>query len=500
MTRHDPIPAYRHWPHRGGTLEEMTAPETTPLPLPAPDEVIARVEAVSICSSDLKVIRMGASHPLFGTGGDTVLGHEVCLRVHSVGADQTRFRVGQRLGLQPAMRVGGKRRIIGMDQPGGFAQYLRLGPEALAEYVFDVPEDLTAASIAMLEPYGCVERAYGVNARRGFLPSGDALVVTGPGWERYRSAPLAWQSVTVLGEVPDFVTGTQVAALPDRPFDDIIALGEIDAGMLAALPPRLAIGGMLLQARRQPCAPVPLDLARVHYDALAFTGTNSADLADATARFEAKAGGTALIHGAGGAMGRIHVHRLLQLDNGPRTVIATSRKGQRLRDLEADFGPLAKARGRVLKVVDVDNLARTIAELPEGLDDIHVIAPNPDAVAEVAPWLATGGLVAVFAGFPYGQAVDFDLSRVATDGLRITGSTGCSVADMQDVLARVRSGDLDLTANMKAVAGLDALPQALAAVSSGSVSGKIVIYPHSGLPLTRLTAPGWTTRQETGLT
>jgi threonine dehydrogenase-like Zn-dependent dehydrogenase len=165
MARNDPVPVPRRamrWVHRGSSLEDMLAsePEIVPLDPPGPDEILARVEAVSICSSDIKVVRMGADHPLIANAGgaaQTVLGHEMCLRVCAVGpAAAGRFRIGQRLALQPAMRIDGRRRIIGFDEPGGFAQFIRLGPEALAGHVFDVPEYLSAAEIALLEPYGCV--------------------------------------------------------------------------------------------------------------------------------------------------------------------------------------------------------------------------------------------------------------------------------------------------------------------------------------------------------
>ncbi|NDW07391.1 alcohol dehydrogenase catalytic domain-containing protein [Jiella pacifica] len=506
----------RHWPHRGGSFEAlMTAePEDAPMAGPRPDEVIARVEAVSICSSDIKVVRMGPNHPLFsGTteAVDTILGHEVCLRVHAVGANQTeRFRPGQRLGLQPAIRMAGKRRIIGMDLPGGFAQYLRLGPEALADYVLDVPEHLSAAAIALLEPYGCAERAWRPNARQEWKAGGTALIVSGPDADFDLAELPDWSAVTVVGEAPAFMNGRPATraddlAHIDGPFDDILALGDLTVAQLSRLGDMLATGGLLLQGRRSPSpGKVRLDPARVHYDHLSFLGTTERDLSTAFApsrqRFDVSPGGVALVHGAGGAMGRIHVHRLLQHEDGPETIIASSRKGQRLSDLERDFAPLARSAGRNLVVVGNEGLAQAISEYaPDGLDDVVVVAPDPAAVADAAGWLAPDGLLAVFAGFPYGQRLEIDLAAVALTGLRLTGSTGCSVADMRDVLARVENGTLDLSANIAAVAGLDALPQALKSVADGTVSGKIVIYPQRrDLPLTP--APGWNAAKEAGLT
>ncbi|KQT51305.1 hypothetical protein ASG43_21070 [Aureimonas sp. Leaf454] len=491
-----------------------TKPESAPLLPPQPDEVIARVEAVSICSSDIKVVRMGSSHPLFQSAHgpvDTVLGHEVCLRVHAVGERQAeRFHSGQRLGLQPAMQVSGARQIIGMDLPGGFAQFLRLGPEALAEYVLEVPDDLPAAAIALLEPYGCVERAWRPNARQTLQAGGRALVACGPGADFHLSDVPDWANLTVVGTPPAFVAGRPFDQADDLgsldgPFDDILALGDLTASELSRLVGLMAVGGVLVQGRRSGSpGPVSVDPARVHYDRLGFLGTSERDFSAAFAperqRFDVRRGGVALVHGAGGAMGRIHVHRLLQLGAGPRTIIASSRKGQRLSDLEADFGPLALAAGRRLVVLNNDELAQAVPELaPRGLDDAVVVAPDPSAVAEVAGWLAGDGLLSIFAGFPYGKRLDIDLAAVALTGFRLTGSTGCSVADMRDVLARVESGALDLSANIAAVAGLDALPQALKSVADGTVSGKIVIYPQRGdLPLTPAT--GWSAAREAGLT
>jgi D-arabinose 1-dehydrogenase-like Zn-dependent alcohol dehydrogenase len=274
---------------------------------------------------------------------------------------------------------------------------------------------------------------------------------------------------------------------------------------LELLPTMLAEEGMLLQARQAPAPVVFVDAARVHYDALAFVGTTESDILRALEpgrqRFDVRPGGVALVHGAGGAMGRIHVHRLLQLETGPRTVIATSRKGRRLADLRADFAAMASARGRELLAVEPDDVAGAISSAaPNGLDDAVVVAPDSDAVAAAAGWLAPDGLLSVFAGFAYGRPVRFDLAGVAVSGKRLTGSTGCSIQDMKDVLGRVASGKLDLLANLKAVGGLKALPRALDAVNRGTVSGKIVIYPQAPDMAFRLVAGGWGVGEEHGLT
>lgn len=515
-SEHPAGPLNRLWPYRGETFDELLNAQARndEVPAPANDELVARVEAVSICSSDVKVVRMGRDHPLFAEGRDeldTVLGHEVCLRVHAVGEVQAhRFRPEQRLALQPALTVNGKRSIIGMDRPGGFAQYLRLGPEALNDQVMAVPDDVSAASVALLEPYGCVERAWRPNVRLDFKPEGRALIVSA-GVQKYelRSVP-DWAEVTVIGEVPSFLalkSVSRVASVEELPeaFDDILALGDLDAETLAALCARLDVGGLLLQARSGASpGPVAIDPARVHYDRLSFLGTRDTVLDNAlgatAARFDVRPGGIALVHGAGGAMGRIHVHRLLQLPDGPRVVIASSRKGKRLSDLQSDFAPLARTNGCRLIVADSDELDDLIQEhAPHGLDDIAVVAPDPAAIAAASRWLAPDGLLVLFAGFPYGQLLELDLTAVALSGMRITGSTGCTLGDMADVFSRVRDGTLDLSANIAAVAGLNSLPEAMKAVAEGSVSGKIIIYPQQpGLPLREVA--GWNASDEDGLT
>jgi len=503
-----------YWPYRGEMIDDLLKahPEKAAMPPPATDEIIARVEAASICSSDVKVIRMGRDHPLFAADNmDTVLGHEMCLRVVMVGeGQQNRFRVGQRLALQPSLMVAGKRSIVGMDRPGGFSQYIRLDSAALDAHVMEVPEDICAASIALLEPYGCVERAWNVNVRQQLKAGGRALIVCVKDADFTLSPLPDWREIVLVGERPSFLLDRAVKHLAnldvvEGKFDDILVLGSLCATQLNTLCTMMAKGAVLLQGRKDGMSQqVALDPARIHYDEVALIGTRQRDLttafADNVQRFDVRRDGVALIHGAGGAMGRIHVHRLLQLPNGPKIVIASSRNRQRLDDLEADFEALARLNNVKLVVTSTQDLAAKIVQYaPGGLDDVVVVAPDPVAIANVTDWLAPDGLLAVFAGFPYGEKLDFDLASIALTGKRITGSSGCSLEDMKNVLDRVVNGSLELSANIAAVAGLNALPIALKAVADGAVSGKIIIYPHKmDLPLTPV--KNWTRRDELELT
>lgn len=519
----------RTWPFAGGGIRDVGIEgryvEEPQGPARA-DEVIARIDAVCICSSDLKIIRMGKAHPLFAdrdlADSPAVLGHEMALTVCDVGERwRDRFRAGDRLGLQPAIMVEGRRRTVGMDLPGAFAEFIRLDGRVLAgegPYVFPVPADVSAATIAMLEPYACVEAAYRRNCRTSLKQGGRLLVVeTSHGTIFDIEAPAAdvtlvnpgdavmnWTSKAERMAVFPTLEAFAASGTSEVPYDDILVLGPADAVCTEQLAQRLAKGGLMVMVgsglgREE----VVLDAARIHYHELSFLGAPGPSLATAfgseRSRFELRAGGTALILGAGGAMGRIHTHRALELRNGPATIIATSRKGERLRALEADFAPLASQHGKRLVVIEDGEAEACVAELaPDGCDDVVVVAPEITLIERGARLMKADGMLVLFAGMPFGQPCRLPLGLVSSGNARITGSTGSNVADQLAVLARVVEGSLELSGNLEVVAGLGALPDALEAVNAGRVSGKIAIYPSLlDLPLTSvdaLRAPGQAVR------
>jgi len=503
------------WPFFGNVQEGLGLHGKSvaePLRPAAPHEVIARVDAVCVCSSDVKLMRMGAAHPLF-KGRDLaqspiVLGHEVALTVWDVGANwRESYRPGQRLGLQPAIVRDGQRTTIGIDLAGGFGQYLILDDHVLGgpdPYVFPVPEEMSSAAVAMLEPYACVEAAYRPNCRTALRPGGRLLVLGLPHGEAMTlEADLAVAEAVLIAAPPAVAEWAQhhaarlsqvadLAALGDARFDDIILCGAFDPALTEAAFARLADGGLLaLVGPGDDAASCRIDPALIHYRALSIVGAPgpSIDAAFGTARnrFDLAPGGTTLILGAGGAMGRIHLHRALELAEGPDLVIAVSRQRARLDALRADFGPLAARRGSRLEILADTDLEEALRHLaPQGCDDVVVAAPDLTAIERGARLLRPGGMLVIFAGTPFGAGRPLPLGQISCHGTRLTGSTGCTVADQKEVLARVLSGDLDLAGNLEAVCGFEALPDAVRSVAAGEVCGKIAIFP--GLADLELTA------------
>ena len=69
-------------------------PEPAEIPGPAADQMLVRVDAVGLCFSDVKLIRLGGDHPkLYGRdlSADPIrLGHEVTVTVIQVGTISSR--------------------------------------------------------------------------------------------------------------------------------------------------------------------------------------------------------------------------------------------------------------------------------------------------------------------------------------------------------------------------------------------------------------------------
>jgi len=495
-------------------------PEWVDVPEPSKDQILVRVDAVGLCFSDVKLIRLGGEHPkLYGRDlakEPTRLGHETAVTVVAVGSDLvSKFHTGQRLAIQPDIYSNGRSTAYGYTIPGGLIGYHVLGPEVLAAddgaYVTDITERLGYAETALTEPWACVEAAYTQRRRLTPAAGGRAWVVGRPDDDRSYvfGNSLAKAREIVLSGLRDDVAAAVGSSAPEAaisvmdeaavagPFDDIILLGPRSASLVSRASDALAFRGLMNLVGDEPLdGPVDIDIGRIHYHYTAYVGTRGPDVSasygEARNRAELRSGGVALFVGAAGPMGQMHLERALKMPNGPATLIAVDLDRERLATAASRMEPIASALGRRLVVTTVageNELATLVARETKGrgADDVIVTAPTAAAVTQAARVMAGDAMLVLFAGLPVGTRASLDISRVYLHGAQYTGTSGSRIADQALVVRKTIAGQLSPARAVAAVGGIDAAAEGLRALVEGRFAGKIVIFPQlRGLPLTSL--------------
>jgi len=510
------------WNVYGAGLERVGRdgkPEWVAVPDPAADQILVRVDAVGLCFSDVKLIRLGGEHPkLYGRDLEkepTRLGHETAVTVVGVGDQLTsRFHPGQRLAIQPDIYARGRSTAYGYTIPGGLIGYHVIGPEVLAAddgaYVTEVDDRLGYAETALTEPWACVEGAYTQRRRLEPQSDGRALVVGRTGDERgYRiGGALASAREIVVSNVSADVekqireSASRAAVVrrddgePAGPFDDIVMLGPRSGAAVRRAADQLAFRGVLNLVGDEPLdGPVELDVGRMHYHYTAFVGSRGPDVGasygPARNRAELLPHGTAVFIGAAGPMGQMHLERALRLPDGPSRLVGI--------DLDPDRIAAAKKRLQSIAIAEHRDLVMTTATGDElkalvggmtggrGADDVVVTAPGPRPIADGAALLSPDGMLVVFAGVPVGTYAPLDLSPVFLHSAQYTGTSGSRISDQELVIEKTHAGQLSPGRAVAAVGGIDAAAEGLRALVEGRYAGKIVIFPQlRDLPLSSL--------------
>ena len=132
------------------------------LPPIAEDEILAKVITNSICMSDHKAAEQGPNHKRIPKDIDKnpiILGHEFCGEIVEVGEKwQSKFKVGSRFSIQPALNYKGTLDAPGYSFPyiGGDATYVVI-PKQVMELDCLLPYDGDAFFLGSLaEPVSCV--------------------------------------------------------------------------------------------------------------------------------------------------------------------------------------------------------------------------------------------------------------------------------------------------------------------------------------------------------
>ena len=155
-----------------------------PMPRPAPDEVLIRVEACGICGSDV--------HGYDGSSGrripPLIMGHEAAGTIAATGADVSDLKEGEHVTFDSTIYCGqceycrkgevnlcNNRQVLGVATPefrreGAFAEYV-VAPRRV---IYKLPPSLPFKDAAMIEPLAVAVHAVSLAE---ITPSTKALVV-----------------------------------------------------------------------------------------------------------------------------------------------------------------------------------------------------------------------------------------------------------------------------------------------------------------------------------
>ncbi|MEU4016983.1 NAD(P)-dependent alcohol dehydrogenase [Microbacterium sp. NPDC028030] len=164
---------------------ELTV-ETRPVPVPLPDQVIVRVNAVGICGSDVHYFHEGRIGD-FVVEEPLVLGHESGGVIVAVGEDVDPARVGERVSIEPQRpcrvcefcrsgRYNLCPRIEFYATPpidGAFAEYVAISND----FAYTVPDAVSDDAAALMEPLSVAIAAI---QKAGVRP-GSRVLITGAG-------------------------------------------------------------------------------------------------------------------------------------------------------------------------------------------------------------------------------------------------------------------------------------------------------------------------------
>lgn len=500
---------------------------------PGPTQVLAKIEAVGLCFSDLKLLKQFAAHPRKGevisgmppevlaeipsyVPGErpTVPGHEAVCRIVAVGEAVARHRVGERCLAQTdyrALRTAGANAAFGYNFEGALQEYVLMDERVIIDPITDrrflipVGEDLSASAVCLVEPWACVENSYVNEERRTICPGGRLLVVAdagrpvtglaesfspaGPPGSIAAACAAAGQldALRALGvpvaELPD------AAAAGDEAFDDVVYFGA-SPGTIETLNDKLARRGIIniVTGGRKIARPVSVGVGRVHYGVTRWVGTTGDAAAEAyrtiPATGEIRPGDSVVAVGAGGPMGQMHVIRAICSGTEGISVVATDLDDGRLESLRAKAGHLAEANGVELRLVN------TSRETLDGeFSYTALMVPVPDLLARAVLQSAPGALINVFAGIPAAVRHEIDLDVYIERGCFMFGTSGSVIRDMEIVLDKVIAGRLETNCSVDAVAGMAGAADGIAAVEQRTLAGKIIVYPQlHDLPLTPLSA------------
>ena len=504
------------WQLKGTGLDSFGTrgrPDTVPFPSYTEDNLIARVDAVGLCYSDIKLISAGPSHPRI-EGRDlavkpTVPGHEVAMTIVGVGDNwKGKFKLGSRYIIQADIYYKGKGLAFGYAIPGGLSQYVVIGREILQGdegcYLLPVKAETGKAEAALVEPWTCVIASYQIQARLGVKENGRlqfvgfqkgqvALNLAGIGKAaEIVHSGLSPQNVKAVEELAQR-TGARLVPPGQAPDaregpTDIVCAGTPDRESFGRLAASLQTDGAIGIHTSEPDVDLAVDVGKVHYRRMELLGSTDGSVADSyrvNNRETLVPGGKAWFVGGAGPMGQMHVIKAVMDPQGPTDILVTDLSDERLGSLKHLLSLLgAKNKRKVAltfenpKDLPADELDTFLtSKYPGGFDDVVVLVPVQAIITQSSHYLARTGVLNIFAGVKLGTITDLPFGPIVRDHVRVIGSSGSPLAAMRDTLALTESGRLSTSYSLAAVGDMGSAAKGMKALMDNTFTGKVVIFP-----------------------
>ncbi len=509
---------------------QLTGPDTLELNIskkivmPGPNQVLGKVVCTNICFSDLKLLKQFSAHPRKSelvagitekalaeissyVPGEmpTVPGHETVVDIVAVGENVTSVEAGKRYLVQADfrwLRTEQSNGAFGYNIEGGLQEYVLMderiyvSPEG-DSMLISSPNDLSASSVALVEPWACVEDSYIAADRQGPKEGGSVLVCVSRGadtakviadLETLKVSKLLWVSQDAAPDTSIAVECIDsISSIDEKSIDDIIFVGN-DAALLEKAFSVLANFGLLniVQAGSSFGCLVNLPVGRVHYGGIRIVGTVTdsplAGYASVPDSGEIRENDLVNIIGAGGPMGFMHVIRNICQGVLGVTVCAGELDKERLDALSKVASPLAEKNG-----VSYEPYDPVASPVTEGVGYSVVMVPIPALVAGAVPAAADHGIINIFAGIMAQVEHPVDMDMYVAKQLYFIGTSGSVLEDMMIVLRKVAGKTLDTDLSIAAVSGLDGAVEGIRATENRTIPGKITVYPQcKGLGLVLL--------------
>ncbi len=196
-----------------------------------------------------------------------------------------------------------------------------------------------------------------------------------------------------------------------------------------------------------------------------------------------KPGGTAWFVGAG-PLGLMHIEK--GLADGAKHIIVSDLRADRLAKVERTFAERARRAGVTLTLFNPSERSAQEVIQPCSVDDIIILAPVREVAQEALTYLADGGFLNVFAGFPGREDSDITVSLYDMHyrNWTLLATSGSPIEALVEALQACRSGRIDPNNVVAAVGGLRSAREGIDHLAKATFPGRIVIYPHLDIPLT----------------